>query len=1009
MIRTSTLVSSTFFRATNSDIAFTAAWFGRSAGGHQEDVARRLSLNSRKKKDVGANPWVLCLLAFLLIAPQAFAQSPPPLTFATWQPVGTTSGPVVVTVGSKTTGQVTSVEVLTTGTAGLEFADAGGGCTSASFTGAGQSCTESVTFAPKSAGIQLGAIVLLGSGSTVLGTAYLSGVGQAGLGILSPGEIVTFAGSGAWKTVEDGPALSATLYLPTSMALDGAGNMYIADTLHNRIRKVDTKQNMSTIAGGDAATYTGDGGPAASATLNTPSGVTLDGAGNLFIADTANNVVREILQATGTIVTVAGSGVQGNTGDGGPATAAELNQPLGVTVDIAGNLFIADTGNNRIRRVDTYTGEITNFAGSPDGVAGYSGDGGPQTAAHLNGPNAVAFDLAGNMYIPDSFNNVVREVYATGGIGTFAGGGTSPIQYGPSATAAQLNTPSGVLVDAAQNIYIADTQNEAIRKVFAVSGYFTTVTKFGETAGYFNGTQYEQGLYGPEGLARDANGNIFIADVFNNEIREMQSNKIILDFTYIPTYVSDKAPAQPQYLENDGNAPLTLTSITPDGNSAVDNTFQNACTIGSPGYGPVAGCVISAEFTPTTTGNPLDAHILVATNSGGNSPLDIELAGKAIPANPTAVTLTANPNPSNFEQTVIFEATIAATSPAGSTSTTGLGTPTGTVTFQSDGASIGPANLDSTGRATLDYAGLPVGTHAITAVYAGTNDYVTSTSNAVSQVVQKMPTSTSLSASSAGGANSPATLVATVTGITSLDPIPTGTVTFFNGTTNLGTALLNATGVATLSPQLAAISYTFTATYSGDAVHTPSTSVAVAVTIVPVDFTIAAAPASVTVAAGQYATINVTISSNDGYADTIGLGCVSEPVNVNCHFASDSVALLANGSQTVQLTIDTNNPLGGGTSARNSATPNRSFALAGIFLPLGLAFGGIFWHARRRNKAAFSVVLGLLIGSAVLITGCSGGFSQSSATPGTYVIQVTGIGVKSNFSNYQKVTLTITK
>lgn len=1009
MIRTSSLVISSASRVTNSEVSLPATPYTPAVSGRRASTRLRWNRSEVKKnKQIGGKWWAVGMLAFLLVGANAFTQAPP-LTFPTWQPVGSTSAPTAVTVVSKTAGQVSSVEVLTVGAAGLEFADAGGACTSASFTGAGQQCTESVTFTPNSAGIQLGAVVLLGSGSTVLGTAYLSGVGMAGLGILSPGEIVTFAGSGAWKTVLDGPALSATLYLPTSITLDASGNMYIADSLHNRIRKVDTTQTMSTIAGSNVASYTGDGGPAASATLNTPSGVALDGAGNLFIADTANNVVREIVQATGIIVTVAGNGTQGNNGDDGPATAAELNQPLGVTVDIAGNLFIADTGNNRIRRVDVYSGEITNFAGSADGTAGYSGDGGPQTEAHLNGPNAVAFDLTGNMYIPDALNNVIREVYAGGGIGTFAGGGATPIQYGPSATAAQLNTPSGVLVDTAQNVYIADTQNEAIRKVFAVSGYFTTVSESGLTAGYFNGKIYEPGLYGPEGLARDSNGNIFIADVFDNKIREMQSNKIILDFTYLTTYVGNISPSDPQFVENDGNAPLTLASITPEANAAVDNTVQNACATGSPGYGPTAGCYISAEFAPTTTGDPLDTDILVATDSGGNSPLDIELVGDAIPATPTSITLTSTPNPSNFEQSVAFEASAAAMAAPGSTTTTNLGIPAGTITFLADGASIGTATLDSTGQATLNYSALTVGTHVITASYAGTNDYMASTSASVSQVVQKMPTSTSLGASSSGGANSPATLVATVTGITSLTPIPTGTVTFFNGTTNLGTAPLNANGIATLSPQLAATSNTFTATYSGDAVHSPSSSVAVAITIVPNDFDIAAAPAAVTVAAGQYAMINVTVSSNNGYADTIGLGCATVPANVNCHFSSDTVVLPAGGSVTVQLTIDTNNPLGGGSSAMNSSTGARDFTLAGIFLPGGFVFGCIFWRSRKRNKAVFTAALALLLSGAILLTGCSGGFSQSSATAGTYVIQVTGIGVKSNFANYQNVTLTITQ
>jgi sugar lactone lactonase YvrE len=742
--------------------------------------------------------------------------------------------------------------------------------------------------------------------------------------------------------------------------------------------------------------------------LNTPSGVALDGAGNIYIADTANNVIREIVQATGNIVTVAGNGTQGNSGDDGPATAAQLNQPLGITVDIAGNLFIADTGNNRIRRVDVYSGEITNFAGSADGTAGYSGDGGPQTEAHLNGPNAVAFDLAGDMFIPDALNNVIREVYAPGGIGTFAGGGSTPIQYGPSATAAQLNTPSGVLVDAAQNVYISDTGNQAIRKVFAVSGYFTTISEFGATEGYFTGTVYEQGLDGPEGLARDGNGNIFIADVFNNKIREMQSNKMILDFTYDPTYVGDVSAPEPQYIENDGNAQLTLTSITTDANSALDATAQGACVTGSPGYGPVAGCYISAEFTPTTTGDPLDANITIA-NSSGNTPLDIELAGDAIPPSPTSLVLTSTPNPSNFEQSVAFQATASAMEPAGSTSTTNLGVPTGTITFLADGTSIGTATLNSTGQATLNYSGLTVGTHVITASYAGTNNYQASTSSSLSQVVQKMPTSTSLGASSSGGANSPATLVATVTGNTSPTPIPTGTVTFFNGTTNLGTATLNANGIATLTSQLASSSNSFTATYSGDAVHGPSTSVAVSISIVPNDFSVSAAPASVSVAAGQYVMINVTVTANNGYADTIGLGCASLPANVNCHFSSDSVVLPAGGTQTVQLTIDTNNPLGGGSSAMNTPTGKRGFALAGIFLPCGLVFGCIFWRLRKKNSAVLTATLALLLSGAAFITGCTGGFSQSSATPGTYVMQVTGIGIKSNISQYQNVTLTITK
>ena len=945
----------------------------------------------------------------LMVAAQAFAQGVAPLTFGNWVPVGTTSPAVTVQVVSTAAGTVTSVQALDGGVSGLEFADAGGSCSGANFLAAGQTCSESATFTPKSAGVHTGAIELLGSGNQVLGTAYLSGVGQGGLGVFSPGEVVTAAGSGAWKVVQDGPALSAGLFLPTSVALDGAGNLYIADSLHNRIRKVDTTQTMTTIAGNGASTYTGDGGPAAGATLNTPSGVAVDGAGNLFIADSGNNVIREIVAATGIIRTVAGNGTQGNIGDNGPATSAELNGPLGITVDNGGNLYIADTGNNRIRRVDVYSGVITDFAGSADGVPGYSGDNGPQLYAHLNGPNAVAFDLAGNMYIPDSLNNVVREVYATGGIGTFAGGGTSPLQYGPSALAAQLSGPSGVMVDAAQNVLIADTQNQAIRKVYAQSGYFTTVVEEGFTPGFFDGKKYEQSLYGPSGMARDPNGNIFFADEFNNQIREIQSNKIILDFTYLPTYVGDTSPTETQYLENDGNDNLTLTSITPDINAGVDTTVQNACATGTP-IGTRAGCTIGAQFKPTTTGDPLVGNINISADAGGSSPFDIELAGKAIPASQTTLTITANPNPSAFEQSVAFEAAAVVVPPAGTPANTNLGIPSGTITFSADGASIGTATLDPTGHAILNFSALTVGTHAITASYAGSNDFLPSNSAAVSQVVQPMPTSTSLGASSAGGGpNASPALVATVVGTTSLTPIPTGTVTFTSGGTTLGTVTLNSSGVATLNPQVPTGGYTVVAAYSGDAVHAPSSSVAVNITATPTDFDIAVAPPTVTVATGQHATVNITITANSGYSDTIGLGCSSLPASVNCHFSTNNVALSANGSDTVQLTIDTNNPLGGGSSAMNQVPGSRSFSLAGVFLPAGLFFGCLFWKGRKRNHALFTAALVLLLSSAFLISGCSGGFTQGSATPGTYKIEVTGLGVKSNVSHYQPITLTITK
>jgi sugar lactone lactonase YvrE len=737
--------------------------------------------------------------------------------------------------------------------------------------------------------------------------------------------------------------------------------------------------------------------------------VAVDGAGNIFIADSGNNVIREIELASGIIRTVAGNGTQGNAGDNGLATSAELNQPLGITIDIGGNLYIADTGNNRIRKVDVHSGVITNSAGSADGTAGFSGDNGPRTAAHLNGPNAVAFDLAGNMYIPDSLNDAIRAVSASGGIATFAGGGTTPILYGPSALELPLNGPSGVLVDAAQNVYIADTQNNAIRKVFAGTSYFTTLAQLGSTAGFFDGTDYERALYGPTGMVRDANGNILFADQFNNKIRKIESNRIILDFTPAPTHVGDTSATATQYLENDGNAPLTLTSITPDSNAGVDSNVENSCATGIV-LGTLAGCTIGTQFRPTTTGSPLIGEVDIAADAGGNSPFVIELAGSAVAATATAVTVTAIPNPSTFGQNVTFEAFAVALLPPGSETTTPAEIPNGIITFSADGRVVGTAILDATGRTTLNDSALPVGAHVIGATYAGNPHFVASGSPQISQLVQPMPTSTSIRASAAGAGNDASpSLIATVVGIPALTPVPTGTVTFVSGGATLGTIALDASGVATLSHQVPADGYTVVANYSGDAVHAPSSSVPVTVMAPLSDFEIAVTPPSLKLATGQHAAVNVTISSNSGYSDTIGLGCSSLPASVNCHFSRNKIALAAHGSATVELTIDTNNPLGGGSSARGSLPGIEGFSLAGICLPFSLFFGCSFLGALKQNTKVLAAGLALLISVASLLTGCSGGLTQASAIPGTYVIEVTGLGVRGGASHFHDVNLTITK
>jgi large repetitive protein len=1470
-------------------------------------------------------------VALPLAAANAHAQFGP-------QPAGATTGNQGVTVTASVAGTVTSVEILSLGSSSGDFAAGTGTSNCASATLAlGATCTESITFTPLKSGLRLGAVVLVGtpsggSGQSVLGTAYLSGTGVGGLGVLVDGNLLPVAGQlGLYTSVGDNqPATQAELYLPSGIALDGAGNLYIADSLHNRIRMVCASATnatiqgttctgagiITTITGSGNPSYTGDNGPAASATVNDPGDVAFDGAGNLYIADSGNNVIRMITAATGVITTIAGNiggTVCGSSsdavGDGCLATQATLNLPEGVTLDANANVYIADTNNQRIREVTAATGAISTIAGTgftnPNGTGGYNGDGIAATSARLNFPYAVAFDAVGDMYIPDSANQRVRKVLAVGGviapssnILTLAGtgnAGATPCTATPvAANQADVWSPSGVAVDAAGNVYIAESQNAAIRKVSAATGFISTLVENGCGDFYAGGMFQAVQLYGPVGLYLDGSGDLYIADTLDMVVREFQGNFAALAYA-TPIRQGSTSATQDEPVENDGNAALDLTAITPATNAAVDATVPNSCSNGQ-SLAIDADCTIGAVFapaaTPTLLNNQVETPNIDVTEdaqpsfAAASSPLDIELIGTAEPVNSTTTTLASNPDPSGFGQNVTFTVTVvtgagtgnltgtvsiadtfggttttiatglvlnasgvatfstttlavglhsivatyagdtlhftsssapaliqtvlegtstaltstanpsaigqsvtftatvsaagggvtpdgtvsfmdgttllstqtigaggvatyatstlaagihqitavyngdaakqiqgstsavlnqdvqapttstltsslnpsnygnsvtftATVPPSGSSAptgtvsfldgvtqigtgtlagnpgvatfttstlnvgthpitanyagdskngpssspavsqvvnqaatattvtaapspgiaggpetitatvkvTSGSGTPTGTVTFTSgttqlgsapvnnagtatitpalaqgnyqivatysgdtndvgsasaalpltvaqaisltalnvtpnpalvqvpitftanvagnggtptgsvnflaNGTVIGAGTLNASGVATFTTSTLAAGTYSITAVYAGdTNDagstsaavsltvslattatavtvlpdpalvgtaititakvtgnggtptgsvnfiangttlntatlvggaasFTTSTlapgtyaitvsylgdpadspsvSTSVSETVGLIPTTTSLGYSVTSGSPPQVVLVATVlnngTGV-----LPTGTVTFMSGATVVGTATVDASGVAVLTPNFTAgVNYNIVATYGGDTDHSPSTSPAISVSGTPTLFSLGVTPSSVTMATSQNATVTVNLTSNGSFADTIGLGCASLPAGVFCHFSNPSVKLTAGSSASVQLTIDTNNPLSGGSSAMNRPAATSKFAVAGLFLPFSLFFGFVFWQLRRRNAKFLSIAAALLLSAAALLAnGCSS-FSVNTAAPGNYVIQVTGTGANTNAEQFQNVSLTITK
>src|SRR6266850_560321 len=270
-------------------------------------------------------------------------------------------------------------------------------------------------------------------------------------------------------------ATTQTIGIPDGVSADGAGGFYVSSSSQNRVYRVTSHGTLRVIAGTGKRGVSGDGGPASSAQLKYPHGVAVDGTGNVFIADSNNNRIR-MLTAGGVITTVAGEGTAGFSGDGGPALAAQLKYPVGVAVDGAGNLFIADRYNNRIRKV-TPDGIISTLTG---GRSGFSGDGGPAASAQINDPRGVAVDRSGNVFIADAGNERIRVVTPDGIMNTVAGSGPGFGGDGGAATSAELNYPGGAAVDAAGNVFIADTRNHRIRKV-TPGGIITTIAGNGAT------------------------------------------------------------------------------------------------------------------------------------------------------------------------------------------------------------------------------------------------------------------------------------------------------------------------------------------------------------------------------------------------------------------------------------------------------------------------------------------------------------------------------------------------
>lgn len=392
-------------------------------------------------------------------------------------------------------------------------------------------------------------------------------------------QITTVAGQGFCGFSGDGlPATSTSICNPTGVALDSAGNLIIADSGNNRVRKVDhATQIISTIAGTGGFGFTGDGGLATNASFATLGHIAIDSAGNLFIADVQNNRVRKVDHATQIITTVAGNGASVFSGDGGPAINAGLIFPSRIAISASGALFIADGVNSRVRRVDP-SGLITTVAGN--GIRGFAGDGGPAVRASLDSPSGMVLDSAGNLLIADNGTNRIRIVDPVGTIHTIAGNGEAGFagDNGP-ATDALLLQPSDAVLDEAGNMFIADWKNNRVRKV-DTKGVITTFAGNGQ-AGFSGdgGPASSAKLNLPSGLAIDHNGNLFVADEGNSRVRKIDPQGIITTVAgngVAFVFSGDGGPAV--------NASLTPLRLALDsaGNLFIADSFVNRVRMVNP-------------------------------------------------------------------------------------------------------------------------------------------------------------------------------------------------------------------------------------------------------------------------------------------------------------------------------------------------------------------------------------------------------------------------------------------
>ncbi|MGB8013070.1 MAG: hypothetical protein WCF68_15760 [Terriglobales bacterium] len=766
--------------------------------------------------------------------------------------------------------------------------------------------------------------------------------------VSSGGTIQTVAGDGTEGYSGDlGTATLAELNYPNNMVVDSSGDIFIADTDNSAIREVTiSNSDIQTIIGNGFLAYAGDGGLPVDAELNYPSGVVLDTAGDIFISDTDSSVIREVVATTGDIQTVVGTGVPcsastATCGDGAAAASAQLNNPYGVFLDASGNIFIADFGDNRIRVVNTGSaalalwgltipsGEIATVAGNgtlcPDSATA-CGDGGAAISAELAGPTGVFVDSAENIFIADTSDHVIREVAASSGIITTVAGNYKQCSSTSAACgdtglaiSAQLSDPGGVFVDLSENIYIADTGDNRIREVTASNANINTVAGTGVSGYSGDGAVATSALLaGPSGVFVDNSGDIFVADTANSVIRE-----VVAATGFIDTVAGDNALGAG--FSGDGeqatlaqlNSPFGLSGDS-KGNLFVADTDNSRVR------------KLLASIFVTVTPNPVN----VVVNALQQFTATVTGTGN------TAVTWQVN-------------GVTGGNSTVGTITTTGL--------FQAPASVPAPATVTITAISAAD--GTTSGSAQATIVNASTTVTVTVSSGGATQVY----TTTTQQ------------FTATVTGTTN-----TAVNWQVNGATggNATVGTINTSGLYTAPSAVPS-----PATVVIEAVsQADSTAIGTASIMIVTDPS-ASQPTAQTTSPGGTATYSISLNANTGTPGLpITLSCLQStlPAGATCNFSPTTITP---GAQAVPFSLTITVPASSASLEKRDGTKlHLYFAFA--FVPLaGILFAGAGLRNQRR-RWLWLAGLGVAL---ILLNACGGGGSGTTGTgPTTYNVKVQG-------------------